>query len=120
MPAPITPPIVTPSIVAPRQLLIRDCHSFVLTLGSSRSDKYATLLELSWGKSTNMSTGTVKWFNDAKGFGFITPDDGSKDLFVHFSAIQASGFKTLKEQDKVQYDVEQSPKGPRAANIKQV
>ena len=67
-----------------------------------------------------MSTGTVKWFNDAKGFGFITPDDGSKDLFVHFSAIQASGFKTLKEADKVQYDVEQRPKGPRAANIKQV
>jgi CspA family cold shock protein len=67
-----------------------------------------------------MSTGTVKWFNDAKGFGFITPDDGSKDLFVHFSAIQASGFKTLKEADKVQYEVEQSPKGPRATNIKQV
>jgi CspA family cold shock protein len=65
-----------------------------------------------------MSTGTVKWFNDAKGFGFITPDDGSKDLFVHFSAIQAAGFKTLKESDKVQYDVEQSPKGPRAANLK--
>ena len=65
-----------------------------------------------------MSTGTVKWFNDAKGFGFITPDDGSKDLFVHFSAIQASGFKTLKENDKVQYEVEQSAKGPRATNIK--
>jgi CspA family cold shock protein len=65
-----------------------------------------------------MAKGTVKWFNDAKGFGFITPDDGSKDLFVHFSAIQASGFKTLKEGDKVQYDVEQSPKGPRAANIR--
>jgi CspA family cold shock protein len=71
-------------------------------------------------KETDMSTGTVKWFNEAKGFGFITPDDGSKDLFVHFSAIQASGFKTLKESDKVQYEVEQSPKGPRAANIKPV
>jgi cold shock protein len=66
------------------------------------------------------TTGTVKWFNDAKGFGFITPDDGSKDLFVHFSAIQAAGFKTLKENDKVQYDVEQSPKGARATNIKQL
>jgi len=62
-------------------------------------------------KEADMSTGTVKWFNDAKGFGFITPDDGSKDLFVHFSSIQASGFKTLKENDKVQYEVEQSPKG---------
>ena len=65
-----------------------------------------------------MSTGTVKWLKDAKGFGFITPDDGGKDLFVHFSSIQASGFKTLKESDKVQYEVEQSPKGPRAGNLK--
>ncbi len=67
-----------------------------------------------------MGTGTVKWFDDAKGFGFITPDDGSKYLFVHFSAIQAAGFKTLKENDKVQCEVEQSPKGPRAGNIKPV
>ena len=65
-----------------------------------------------------MSTGKVKWFNDAKGYGFITPDDGSKDLFVHFSAIQGSGFKTLKENDKVSYDRTEGQKGPQAINIK--
>ena len=65
-----------------------------------------------------MSTGTVKWFNDAKGFGFITPDEGGKDLFVHFSAIQGSGFKTLKENDRVQFDVGQGPKGPNATNVR--
>jgi cold shock protein len=70
-------------------------------------------------KEQDMSTtGTVKWFDDAKGFGYITPDDGSKDVFVHFSAIQASGRKSLKENDKVTYDVEQAPKGPRASNLK--
>ena len=65
-----------------------------------------------------MSTGTVKWFNDAKGYGFITPSDGGKDLFVHFSAIQGSGFKTLKEGDKVQFDVGQGAKGPSATNVR--
>ncbi len=62
--------------------------------------------------------GTVKWFNDQKGFGFITPEDGSKDLFVHHSSIQADGFKTLAENQQVEFEVEQSDKGPRAANVK--
>jgi CspA family cold shock protein len=65
-----------------------------------------------------MATGTVKWFNDDKGFGFITPDDASKDLFVHHTAIQASGFKSLTEGAKVSYDAEQGPKGPAATNVK--
>jgi CspA family cold shock protein len=67
-----------------------------------------------------MATGTVKWFNDSKGFGFITPDGGGKDLFAHFSAIQGSGFKTLKENQKVSFEVAQGPKGPQAQNIKPV
>jgi CspA family cold shock protein len=67
--------------------------------------------------SRNMATGTVKWFNDAKGFGFITPDDGSEDLFAHFSAITMPGFKTLKEGEKVSFDVTQGPKGKQATNI---
>src|ERR1700740_2307953 len=64
-----------------------------------------------------MATGVVKWFNDAKGYGFITPDDGGEDLFAHFSAIQVSGFKTLKEGQKVQFEVTQGPKGKQASNI---
>ncbi|MDH5544986.1 MAG: cold-shock protein [Gammaproteobacteria bacterium] len=65
-----------------------------------------------------MSKGTVKWFNDDKGFGFITPDDGSKDLFVHHSEIQASGRKSLKDGQKVEYVVGQGQKGPCATNVK--
>ena len=61
--------------------------------------------------------GTVKWFNDSKGFGFITPEDGSKDCFVHFSAIQGSGFRTLAEGAKVEFDVVQGQKGPAAENV---
>ena len=64
-----------------------------------------------------METGTVKWFNESKGFGFIAPKDGSKDVFVHFSAIANSGFRTLAEGQTVTYEVENGPKGPQAANV---
>jgi CspA family cold shock protein len=67
-----------------------------------------------------MPQGTVKWFNDTKGYGFITPDDGSPDVFAHYSDIQAEGFKTLTEGQKVEFEVMSSPKGPRAANIRPV
>jgi len=66
---------------------------------------------------SNMATGSVKWFNEAKGFGFISQDDGGKDVFVHFSAIQGSGFKTLAEGQKVSFDIQDGPKGPQAANV---
>jgi CspA family cold shock protein len=65
-----------------------------------------------------MATGTVKWFNDSKGFGFITPTDGGNDLFAHFSAIQGQGFKTLKEGQRVSFDVITGPKGQQASNIR--
>ena len=66
------------------------------------------------------TTGTVKWFNDAKGFGFITPSDGSKDCFVHYSAIQGKGFKTLAEGDPVEFDLVTGQKGPAAENVSRV
>ncbi|MFM0326893.1 cold-shock protein [Caballeronia glebae] len=65
-----------------------------------------------------MATGTVKWFNDAKGFGFISPDDGGEDLFAHFSEIKAEGFKSLQENQRVTFDVKMGAKGKQASNIK--
>lgn len=64
-----------------------------------------------------MIKGTVKWFNEGKGFGFITPEDGGKDVFVHYSAIQGSGFKVLTEGQRVQFELQQTAKGPAAANV---
>ncbi len=64
-----------------------------------------------------MTNGTVKWFNESKGFGFISPEDGGKDVFVHFSAIQAEGFKVLTEGQAVTFNLEDGPKGPQASNV---
>ena len=67
---------------------------------------------------SNRENGTVKWFNDAKGFGFITPENGEKDCFVHHTAIEAEGFRSLAEGDRVEFEVTQGPKGLQAANVK--
>jgi cold shock CspA family protein len=67
-----------------------------------------------------MATGVVKWFSDDKGFGFITPDEGGKDVFVHFSALAGEGFRTLAEGARVEYDLGDGPKGPQATNVRQI
>jgi CspA family cold shock protein len=79
--------------------------------GRSRAREYSN------GQETAMSTGTVKWFNDGKGFGFITPENGGKDVFAHFSAIQGGGHKTLRENQKVSFDITAGAKGDQAVNI---
>ena len=73
-----------------------------------------------WEGKEEMARGTVKWFNDQKGFGFISLDDGSKDVFVHHTAIQASGFRSLSEGQAVEFDIVQGQKGPAAANVRPV
>jgi CspA family cold shock protein len=84
-----------------------------------RKQLFFTLITvvLSLCNGVRMATGIVKWFNDAKGFGFIKPDDGEEELFAHFSAITMPGFKTLKENQKVTFDITQGPKGKQATNI---
>ena len=67
-----------------------------------------------------MAQGTVKWFNDSKGFGFITPDEGDRDCFVHYSAIQGDGFKSLSEGDRVEFEMGEGPKGPAAENVTRI
>jgi CspA family cold shock protein len=99
--------------------LVVDCHFPVVksNVASRRPRLSDTNTTVFFGKFRKMATGTVKWFNDAKGFGFITPDGGGEDLFAHFSEVQGSGFKSLQENQKVSFEVKQGPKGKQAANI---
>jgi len=86
-------------------------------LASLRRARYCAL-QLRKEIDMTTQTGTVKWFNEGKGFGFIAPDDGGKDLFAHFKEIQGGGFKTLSENQRVQFEVTQGQKGPQASNIR--
>ena len=71
-------------------------------------------------REISMTQGTVKWFNEGKGFGFITPDDGAKDVFVHYSAIQGAGYRSLEENQRVQFEITQGAKGPQAVEVSAV
>jgi CspA family cold shock protein len=95
----------------------KQCPAFPQSLPHSTLRVFAVR---TYTEEYDMATGTVKWFNDDKGFGFITPDDSGSDLFVHHTAIQGDGFRSLAEGAKVSYDAEQGPKGPAAANVQPV
>jgi cold shock CspA family protein len=110
-----TPPSMPAALAvrdrAPRGLSLRPLRTLRSgSPGRSRGPKHR--------RKDTMATGTVKWFNSEKGYGFIAPDDGSADLFAHFSAITGSGFKELREEQKVEFDAERGPKGMQAANIR--
>src|SRR5829696_2211305 len=101
---------MTPGAGRPAQRkAVRAVRSCCLASSASRSTV---------NRRSTMPTGTVKWFSDDKGYGFIKPDDGGKDLFVHHTAIAGSGFKSLAEGAKVEYEEEQGPKGPNATNVR--
>jgi cold shock protein len=87
---------------------------------SSESLQLASSAVAAQGRGGEMPTGTVKWFSNDKGYGFITPDDGSNDVFVHFSSIEGDGYRSLEEGAKVEYETEQGPKGPSATGVKPV
>ena len=88
-------------------------------LGSTQGDR-AARLSSEWKERSAMPTGTVKWFNDAKGYGFITQDGGGEDVFCHHTAIQSQGFRTLSEGQKVEFEVARGPKGLQAQNVKPI
>src|SRR6201996_2970537 len=96
-------------------LMIGDTQ--VQALGEANT---SAVVALQATEGTPMATGTVKWFSDEKGFGFITPDEGSRDLFVHHTSIQADGYRSLAEGSKVSYEEEAGPKGPKAINVQKI
>jgi CspA family cold shock protein len=93
-------------------------RSFQEQANNTTAEASAIGVNLSLLEELVMATGTVKWFNAEKGFGFIAPDDGSADVFAHYSAIASSGYKSLDENQKVEFEVTQGPKGPQAENIR--
>jgi CspA family cold shock protein len=104
--------------------LVWPAHKTGESSASARRSKLKSILRvaarnITW-RSTHMPTGTVKWFSDDKGFGFITPDDGDKDLFVHHTGINGEGYRSLQEGSKVSYDPEQGDKGPKAVNVQSI